>query len=179
MKADKMFLVLFVSLAALAGCAKKDNSFAAKYAKNAMGATAVNADQVGQAMQSAGFTMDIINIRTAARGLPSQASQFDSTIIVDDSMTTQLRITIPSVNTVVSGETKINGRRIVVQGKCANIDCSPYYVVATAYASNGQPSLQVGYKFMSALPSADQDRYHALGPGSITNFDAMVSALGY
>lgn len=177
MNAYKIILVAFVSVAAFAGCAKKDNSFASKYAKNAMGATAANPDIVGQAFESAGFTMDIVYIHTVTRGLPSANSVFASTILLDESsQQVQTAITPGNINGFATGQTTISGKKVTVAAKCANTDCNPYYIVATAYL-NDVAKLQVGYKFYSLESTADRDKYQALGPGQISTPENMINAL--
>jgi hypothetical protein len=180
MKAYKLILVTLASLAALAGCAKKDNGFASRYAKNAFGASANNPEMVGQAIQNAGFTMDILFIRSVRT--QSMATDIYATVMVNEqSHQVILSFNSTNINRIISSPTMamIGGKQVRVEGKCLNVECSPAYIVATAYEGNNinVPRLQVGYKFMSALPTADQDKYHLLGPGQISTFDAMASYL--
>ena len=175
MNALKMILVTVLSMAAFAGCAKKDSNFASKYAKNTMGAAAINADASATAYQNAGFFMDFIDIRTVDYGT-SGTFQFSTTIVIGE-VVREVRTSINASSTGLVFTNTINmaGRRVDLAAKCSDSQCTQYFFVATAYEGN-QAKLQLGYKFVR-MGTVDNDKYQALGTTQITSVENMMSYL--
>lgn len=174
MNALKMILVILVSGAAFIGCAKKDSNFASKYAKNAMGASAVNPDVAATAYQNAGFSMDFIDIHTITG--TNISYQFSITILLAD-VAREVRVSVDasSAGQLHKSTLEIAGRRVDLAAKCSDAQCSQFFFVATAHEGN-QAKLQLGYKFVRQ-GTIENDKYQALGVGQITTPESMMSYL--
>lgn len=170
MKTIKVLLLAVVSTAMMTACGKKDDNFAAQYAKNKMGATAKDASLVAQAVQSTGIMLDVVSLAT----ISVSPMAFTSTLMLNDiSRTVQ---TTMNGTTISQGTTTMGAYTVQVMAQCANANCNPYYIVATAYQNN-QAKIQVGYKFYRLESTAAHDNYQVLDATRILGFADMVNFL--
>lgn len=163
MKFSISFATVLAAALALTACAKKDSDFAARYAKNKMGAEAANTQETGEADTAAleqGVDVDIIAI---TRNSNAAEKVVTSTVILNNqqtTMTTRHTGTEQRTGELVSGNTKLT-----VYAVCANANCNPYYVSLQVY-KDGKLVIQEGVRKYFDMPasSTNLDRYAKLKP---------------
>jgi hypothetical protein len=155
MKASKLMIAGLVSMMMLAACAKKDDSFKARYANGngANSGNSANAAIADQAVDSAGIMVDILSLHTVS----VSPMTFKANVLVGNN-SAEATMQLNSIGVPVQAQTMIGAYTVVVTAQCANANCDPAYFEADAYL-NGVAKIQTGYKFRRLLPDASSDRY--------------------
>lgn len=164
-----------VSLLSLAGilvlgsaCAKKNSDFVGRYATNASGAKAIDANRSEQAAnfaQTYGLkTLDVINIRKQGY---AGSFEMHSTILLND---TALDIkTSHQADEEVQTSTPINidGYSVYVNTRCSNANCDYYFIMLTAYQKE-QRVMQAGV--MKSNSPSHSDTYQWISGSGFVPF---------
>jgi len=166
MKKSNTLLLGLLLAVALSACGKKDSSFAARYAKNASGATAVDVtrnQRAAEVAQTYGLkNLDVINISKQGS---SGAVQVSSTILLNDTAL-DIRSEHTGANEVTT-QLQISGYNVYVNTMCSNANCDIYFVMLTAYQGN-TPVMQAGV--MRYFTDTSRDRYQWVQGGSFIPF---------
>jgi len=159
MKDFKYLLIILSASVALAmtACAKKDSEFAARYARNKMGANVADGKKTQEAGEQAaaqGLDADVVDIQKhfAAPGQPGP-NIVTALILINNQ---QMPVTTSHTGTeIVNGSVNTNGFTIVYHAMCGTVDCNPYYVSMEIYRNN-QMVIQEGLRKYFEKTSADQ-----------------------
>lgn len=177
LKNTKVYLYIVVAAFALAACAKRDSSFAAR--KNAAGATYVNGQQAANADANAaalGYQTDIQSVQNPVSA-PNGGISVTSVISVN-AKSYQVVTTHYQVNAVSSTTATFDGATFQVSGVCANNSCSPYYLIINI-TRNGQNIKQTAMKkYFYYDPSiTTQDLVLSLGPTEFVSVQGAIQTL--
>lgn len=166
-KSNFFFALLLLGSLALTACAKKDSEFAARYAKNRMGATVVDGVKTQQAAEQAaaqGLEADIVGVKRywTPEGQPGPRVVM-ATILINN---TEFPVTSHHYGTeVVNGSVTVNGYNISYEAMCGDANCNPYYASMKVY-SNGRLVIQEGVRiYFERSSAAHTDLYQWLSPG--------------
>ncbi|UXR63538.1 hypothetical protein EZJ49_10670 [Bdellovibrio bacteriovorus] len=166
-KKNLFFAFLLMGSLALSACAKKDSNFAARYAKNRMGATVVDGVKTQQAAEQAaaqGVEADIVGVKRywTPEGQPGPRVVM-ATILINN---TEFPVTSHHSGTeVVNGSVTVNGYNISYEAMCGDSSCNPYYASMKVY-SNGRLVIQEGVRiFFEKNNQAQTDLYQWLPAG--------------
>lgn len=166
----KDFKFLFVTLLATAAftmsaCAKKDSEFAARYAKNKMGASVADGkktQEAGERAQAQGLLADVVDIKKyfVPEGQPGPRVVMAKILINDQEMP----VTTHHWGTEkVEGRVDVNGFTVVYHAMCGTVDCNPYYAAMEIYKNN-QMVIQEGVRKYFDERAADGDLYQWFTP---------------
>jgi hypothetical protein len=166
MKTSNVLVMTLASMALmLSACAKQDSDFAAKYAKNGMGAKVTDGAATQRADEYAaenGLQADIVGISKNGSGGDGQAKTITSTILINNQ---QRQVDSVHYSTeVVEGETEIDGYTIKFHAMCANEACEPYYAMIDVYQylqNHNTQMIQVGVKKFFDTNGADKYQWFA------------------
>ena len=148
MKPTKLLVMaLASSMLLLSACAKQDSEFAAKYAKNGMGAPVQDgpaAERAGSYAEQIGLQADIIGVTRSNSG---GTNVLRATILVNNR---QRDVESQHAGTeVVSGTTSVDNYEIRYNAVCANSNCEPAFVEIEVFQymrNHNQILMQVGVK---------------------------------
>lgn len=166
----KDFKFIFITLLATAAftmtaCAKKDSEFAARYAKNKMGASVAdgaNTQEAGERAEAQGLLADVVGITKyfAAAGQPGPNVVMAKILINNQEMP----VTTHHWGTeMVEGRVDVNGFTVVLHAMCGTTDCNPYYASMEIY-KNSQMVIQEGVRKYFDERSPGEDRYQWFTP---------------
>jgi hypothetical protein len=140
-------MALASSMLLLSACAKQDSEFAAKYAKNGMGASVQDggaAQRAGTYAEENGLQADIIGLSKSNSG---GTNVLRATILVNNR---QRDVESQHAGTeVIEGVTSVDDYEIRYHAVCTNSNCEPAFVAIEVYAymkNHNQQLLQVGVK---------------------------------
>lgn len=168
----KRFKILFVALLAgtltLSACAKKDSEFAARYAKNRMGADVVDGvktQEAGEQAAAQGLEADIVGVQRhwTPDGQPGPRL-VTAKILINN---TEFSVSSHHYGTeVVNGSVDVNGYSVRYHAVCAEAACNPYYAAMEVY-QNGRILIQEGIRvYFDKTTSEHRDVYQWLSPGN-------------
>lgn len=177
LKNFKSVFVLFAvaSIMIFTACAKKDSDFAARYAKNKLGATAVDGEKTLEASDQAaaqGVEADVVSLQRywTPSGQPGPRVVM-ATILVNNQ---QVPVTTSHVGTeVAEGSLNVGNYRVVFHAMCANETCNPYYAALEVYdnTQNQKMIIQEGVRKYFDVTSSDQkDLYQWFTPNKALPF---------
>ncbi len=186
MTSAKAYRVLMIpallAMLALSACAKKDSDFAARYAKNAAGATVKDQAAAVAAGESAALnglqSADVVMVQKSATG--SATKTVTSQIVINGQ---QVPVTTThTANETREGTVEIAGFLVQFHAMCANTACDPYFAAMEVY-KNGQLILQEGLRINFAVP--ENSVYQLFKPSDarvfihqdVTNPSGMVGYL--
>lgn len=169
MKTFNYFLISFVAAVSLtmSACAKKNSEFAARYAKNKMGASVadgVKTQEAGERAESQGLLADIVDIQKYFVPQGQAGPRFVTAKILINNQ--EMPVTTNHNGTeVVEGRVDVNGYTVVYHAVCANTDCNPYYASMEIYKDN-KMVIQEGVRKYFDAQAATGDRYQWFTPES-------------
>lgn len=165
---DFKFLVISLLAATLAmsACAKKDSEFAARYAKNKMGADVADGkktQQAGEMAAAKGLEADVVNIRRywTPDDQPGPRAVMATILINNQEMSVT---TVHSGTEIADGRVDTNGYTIVFHAMCGSTDCNPYYASLEIYQNNKMVIQEGVRKFFDKKTAADTDLYQWFKP---------------
>ncbi|WP_295899269.1 hypothetical protein [uncultured Bdellovibrio sp.] len=166
----KNFKFLFIALLATAAmtmsaCAKKDSEFAARYAKNKLGASVADGpktQEAGERAEAQGLLADVVDIQRyfTPEGQPGPRVVMAKILINNQEMP----VTTHHWGTeTVEGRVDVAGFTVVFHAMCGTVDCQPYYASMEIYKNN-QMVIQEGVRKYFDERAADGDRYQWFTP---------------
>lgn len=173
-KKNRLIFISFIAgiMMSISACGKKDSDFAARYAKNKMGATVVDGQktqEAGEQAASQGLEADVIDIQRywVPNGQAGPRIVM-ATILVNNQ---QVSVTTSHVGTAVSeGFVNVGNHRVVFHAMCANDACNPYYAALEVYQNN-QIIIQEGIRKFFEVTSPEQaDLYQWFTPDKALPF---------
>lgn len=166
----KDYKILFIALTAVAltmsACAKKNSEFAARYAKNRMGAEVadgVKTQAAGEQAEAQGLLADIVNIQRywTPESQPGPRVVM-STILINDQ---EMPVTTSHVGTeIVEGRVDVNGFTVVFHAMCGSVTCNPYYASMEIYQNNKMIIQEGVRKYFDKVTPDDRDVYQWFQP---------------
>lgn len=182
-----LFLILgMASVFVLSACAKKNSSFASRYAKNGVGANVVDGEKTQQAAEQAaaeGLIADVVDIQRHWLAPVEQGLRVTSMILVNNQ---QIPVTTTHKATeVVEGRVNVSGYTVVFHAMCANEACNPYYAALEVYQGNLLKIQEGIRKYFEGTNIADLDTYQWFSPqnallfmgANVTDTTGMVGFL--
>lgn len=166
---SKIKILLITLLAAtlgLSACAKKNSEFAARYAKNKMGADVADGAKTqvaGELAAAQGLEADIVNIQRhwTPEGQPGPRVVI-STILINNQ---EMPVTTSHGGTeVVEGRVDINGYTVVFHAMCGSTTCNPYYAAMEVYQNNKLIIQEGVRKYFEQSSAEDKDIYQWFQP---------------
>jgi hypothetical protein len=143
----------------MGACAKKDSDFAAKYAKNAAGGSAINADAAGNADEVAktnGISLDVLQLNKSANG----SEQVITSVLIVNQKQIPVTTRHNAGLQVSRGSTQIDGFTVVYNAVCGNQACDPVYITAEAYKpGNNSAIIQLGYRKYFSVQNLDRYQF--------------------
>lgn len=172
------FKTVFIPLIAVSmmifnvSCAKKDSDFAARYAKNKMGATVVDGQKTQEAGEQAaaqGLEADVVDIQRywTPEGQAGPRVVM-STILINNQ---QVPVTTYHSGTEVSeGVVNVGNYKVVFHAMCANTSCGTYYAALEVYQNTGLIIQEGIRKHFDITGSEQQDLYQWFAPDKFLPF---------
>ncbi|WP_374030251.1 hypothetical protein [Bdellovibrio bacteriovorus] len=167
-KTKMIFAALLSGSLMMTACAKKDSEFAARYAKNKMGASVVDGaktQEAGEQAAAQGLEADIVGVKRywTPQGQPGPRVVM-ATILINN---TEFPVTSHHYSTeIVDGSVDVNGYNIRYHAMCGNDECNPYYAAMEVY-QNGRIVIQEGIRiYFDKTKPEHQDLYQWLSPGN-------------
>lgn len=172
----KKYSYLFISLMTIAltmsACGKKNSDFAARYAKNKMGAQVADGHRTqaaGELAAAQGLEADVVNIQRfwTPEGQPG-ARFVTSTILINNQ---EMPVTTTHGGTeVVEGKVDVNGYTVVFHSMCANVSCNPYYASLEVYQNNKMIIQEGVRKYFEKTNTDEIDLYQWFQPAEALPF---------
>ncbi|WII71030.1 hypothetical protein QJS83_11210 [Bdellovibrio sp. 22V] len=184
-----LFIVLMCATAlGLTACAKQNSEFAARYARNKMGAQVADGKKTqaaGERAAAQGLQADVVGIERywTPEGQPGPRVVISKILINDREMP----VTTHHFGTeIAEGQVEVNGYTVVFHAMCGRSeDCNPYYAALEVY-QNGKMVIQEGVrKYFEKTSANDKDLYQWFQPNealpllgsSVTDTRGMVGYL--
>lgn len=177
MKNLKLIFLSILVVTMSAACAKKDSEFAARYAKNRMGAEVADGkrtQEAGEHAEALGVTADLVDIALQSQNWETAAVR--SVILLNDKqMAVTTQHTYNSGN-VSEGTVEKDGYQIGFRGYCAAsaaMICARYYASLEIY-KDGALVIQEG-----VLKSFEggRDMYQWNKPDAVMTFQQLINLL--
>ncbi|UOF02009.1 hypothetical protein [Bdellovibrio reynosensis] len=183
MKNLKLIFCSLMIMSMTAACAKKDSEFAARYARNRMGAPVADGKKTQEAAENAeaqGLLADVVRIESAYNN--SQSAKIEAFVLINDQemlvSTTHARNSGNyDASGVAQGTVEKAGFTIVFRSFCASnteLACSRYYASLEIY-KNGALVIQEGV--LRDFVDPDKNRYQWYAPDSAKSFEALTNVL--
>ncbi|XGC79338.1 hypothetical protein ACES2L_08350 [Bdellovibrio bacteriovorus] len=183
MKNLKLIFCSLMILTMTAACAKKDSEFAARYAKNRMGAEVADGKKTQEAAEAAeaqGLMADVIDVSTVSQNWET-ANVRAKILINDQEMTVTTTHYLNAGNydpsLVAQGTVEKAGFTIVFRSFCASASpmvCARYYASLEIY-KNGSLVIQEG--ILKGFDGKTRDTYQWYKPDSVKSFEALTDVL--
>lgn len=162
----KRVSLLLLMVFMVSACAKKNSEFAARYAKNKMGASVadgVKTQEAGEMAAAYGLEADVVDIRRyfVPVGQPGPRVVMSKILINDQ----EIPVTTSHNGTeIVDGKVNVGNYLVVFHAMCGTVDCNPYYASLTIYQNN-QMLIQEGVrKYFDKFKPEHTDVYQWFKP---------------
>lgn len=160
-KFKSLLIILGIaSVFVFTACAKKNSSFASRYAKNGVGANVVNGEKTQQAAEQAaasGLIADVVDIQRQWLAPVEQGLRVTSMILINNQQMPV--VTTHKATEVVQGRVDVSGYTVVFHAMCANEACNPYYAALEVYQGTVLKIQEGVRKYFDGANAADLDSY--------------------